>query len=554
MRATQFIRLFCFVLTCQAPLLVAQKATTLPDWKVKPTALTVLNSPFRDVNISITPNGKYLYFMSARGGMPWSSQRVSTLQGKQEFDGDIWFSHRADNGDWEKPTCVGEPICTSAGEDEPNISADGQTAYFQSWKMDWANTGGPYYRTDLHGDKWGKPVGLGGGINQFFRQGNTATDGMSISPDGKTFVVACGTSYEGAMDIYISRKDAKGVWSVLEKLNISTAADDRSVFIGADNKTLYFGSAGWGGFGKLDIFKTTIEEGTKCGDVYNIGKPFNTAEEDYGFVMDIVRNDVYFVRNSDIFYAHLGEKVADSRIQAAPVVIIDGTVKDESGKSIEATVYLVNSANQTIAQARSNAITGEYSLSFPRKEGDYKQQIRFNDNYTIEKEMKIDNNTKQVIVQPIVAESPKLIVQKPIVIAAKTIEEPTLVKAEEKKVMPKRIPDSVILKSILFDFNKDVLKTEGKALLSDLANTAKAAQSYRIQVMGHADAVGDERYNVSLSEKRTKQVVQFLTEQGIPLSKMGVFSQGEYMPVAENDTEESRAKNRRVEVYIVFRL
>ena len=255
--------------------------------------------------------------------------------------------------------------------------------------------------------------------------------------------------------------------------------------------------------------------------------------------MDVVRNDVYFVRNSDIFYAHLGEQVADSRIQAAPVVIIDGTVKDETGKGVEANINLLNSENQSVAQSRSNALSGEYSLSFPRKEGDYKQQIHFNDNYTIEKEVTIDKNTKQVIVQPVVAENIKLVVPKTVVIASKKVE--------------KAAPDSVVLKSILFDFNKDILKSEGKTQLLDLINTAKAAKSYRIQVMGHADAIGSAGYNVSISEKRTKQVVQFLTEQGIPLSNMGIFSQGEYMPIADNDTEENRAKNRRVEVYIVFK-
>ncbi len=539
MKIAQLALLYSVFYLLSTNSLKAQKAVTLPTWKVEPKELTVLNSPYRDVNISITPNGKYLYFMSGRGSMPWSSQRSTTFKGKIEYDGDIWFSRRAPNGDWGKPNSIGQSINTSSGEDEPNISADGQTVYFQSWKPDWRETGGPYYRAELHGDMWGKPVGIGGGINQFFQKGHTATDGMSVSPDGKTFVVACGDNYDGAMDIYISRKDAKGDWSMLEKLNISTAADERSAFIGADNKTLYFASAGWGGFGKLDIFKTTIEDGVKCGDVFNIGQPFNTAEEDYGFVMDVVRNDVYFVRNSDIFMAHLGETVADSRIQAAPVVIIDGTVKDENGKGVEAAIALQNEDKQTVAQSRSNAVTGEYSLSFPRKEGDYKQQIRFNDNYIVEKDVKVGSTTKQVIEQPIVAESAKLGGQKPAVVASKSVQ-----------TEPQKGVESTVTKSIYFDTDKDDLTLTSKEVLMELVGLAKSAKGYAFHVTGHTDDVGSDAYNQQLSEMRTHHAANFLISKGITPPIVSYYAKGEKEPAVNNNSETNRAKNRRVEIVL----
>jgi hypothetical protein len=133
-----------------------------------------LNSPFRETNLSITPNGKYLYFMSDRGGQRWSEKRWDnwSVERKNQtgpayrFDGDIWYSRRVDGG-WSDPVCLGKVINTSNGEDEPNISADGQRVYFQSWD-NWVRRDGPYYMAKLDGAQWGKPVGLGGGITLFF--------------------------------------------------------------------------------------------------------------------------------------------------------------------------------------------------------------------------------------------------------------------------------------------------------------------------------------------------------------------------------------------------
>lgn len=401
------IHFICTLLLVANSILHAQTLETLPDWNIDVKELSQLNSAFRDVNMSITPNGKYLYFMSGRGQQPWSRPGYTTFGGRPEYDGDVWYS-RLDNGEWSTPKCVGQPICTQMGEDEPNISADGQTMYFQSWKADWRATGGPYYRSELQGAQWGKSKGLGSGISSFFQRYVYATDGMSISPDGKIFVVAAGPQYDGPMDLFISRKNSDGQWSYPQKLSVSTSQDERSVYIAGDNKTLYFGSAGWGGFGKLDIFKATLEEGSQCGPVINIGQPFNTNEQDYGFVIDALRNDVYFVRNDDIFYAHLGE-LADERIKPTPMVVLDGTVKLPEGKSIEANITIIyHSTQDTVAQARSNAETGEYSLSFSKKEGKYLQKIQFDDQYTEEIPFEVGPQTPELIIQPVVADPKRM--------------------------------------------------------------------------------------------------------------------------------------------------
>ncbi|MFN3316590.1 MAG: TolB family protein, partial [Raineya sp.] len=237
-----------------------------------------LNSSYREVNMNITPDGKYMFFMSSRGQMPWSRANYLTYKGQAQYDGDIWYSERVGKT-WQMPKCLGENINTNMGEDEPNISPDGNTVYFQSWHNDhkgnsWLTDGGPYYKASRIGTNWGQKVGLGGGIHQFFKEFQYGTDGMTLSPDGKIFIVAAGADYDGAMDLFISYFQ-NGSWTYPRKLPISTSGDERSPFIAADGETLYFASDGYKGFGGLDIYKVSLAEARTASNpkVFNLGAP-----------------------------------------------------------------------------------------------------------------------------------------------------------------------------------------------------------------------------------------------------------------------------------------
>lgn len=511
-----------------------KKAITLPDWPIKPTELSVLNSPQRDINLSITPNGRFLYFMSGRGQQSWSHTTTS-YKGRPEADGDIWYSEKK-NGNWAAPICLQAPINTGNGEDEPNISADGQTVYFQSWRDDWASSGGPYYRAELHGDQWENPRGLGSGITRFFRgTGFSATDGMAVAPNGRVLVVACGRQYDGPMDLYVSWRNEEGVWSVPERLDVSTPRDERSVFIGADSKTLYFASDGWGGFGKLDIFKTTLEGGTTTGELINIGKPFNTADEDYGFVLDAPRNDVYFVREGDIFYANLGNNV-DARIKPEAVVIINGTVREKGKGPLESNLFFRhNETEEVLTKARSNALSGEYSMSLPRYPGEYTLRVNFPDGYpSIEKKVTIDEKTPETLeisfeVDPAEANEPEVVLEKP------------------KPVVESKTPAKALSQTILFAFDQAIITETSRAELLEIVAEAKKASRYTLTIIGHTDDAGSTDYNQKLSERRAKAVADFFAEQGLSTK---IAAKGELIPAVANDSDGNKAKNRRVEVVL----
>lgn len=102
-----------------------------------------------------------------------------------------------------------------------------------------------------------------------------------------------------------------------------------------------------------------------------------------------------------------------------------------------------------------------------------------------------------------------------------------------------------------FDFDKAVLKPEGKAKLEDLVSKLQGTDIEVIVATGHTDWTGSDAYNQKLSERRAKAVKAFLVSKGIPESRVFAEGKGERQPVADNRSREGRAKNRRVEVEVV---
>ena len=102
-----------------------------------------------------------------------------------------------------------------------------------------------------------------------------------------------------------------------------------------------------------------------------------------------------------------------------------------------------------------------------------------------------------------------------------------------------------------FDFNKAVVKPEGKAKLDDLVGKVKGVNLEVIIAVGHTDAVGADAYNQALSVKRAEAVKAYLVSKGIEKNRVYTEGKGEKQPVADNKTSEGRAKNRRTEIEVV---
>ena len=102
-----------------------------------------------------------------------------------------------------------------------------------------------------------------------------------------------------------------------------------------------------------------------------------------------------------------------------------------------------------------------------------------------------------------------------------------------------------------FDFDKSVLKAEGRAKLDDLVSKIQGISLEVIIAVGHTDSVGTDAYNQRLSVRRAEAVKAYLVSKGIERNRVYTEGKGEKQPVADNKTAEGRAKNRRVEIEVV---
>ncbi|WP_304956839.1 outer membrane protein OmpA [Xenophilus sp. Marseille-Q4582] len=102
-----------------------------------------------------------------------------------------------------------------------------------------------------------------------------------------------------------------------------------------------------------------------------------------------------------------------------------------------------------------------------------------------------------------------------------------------------------------FDFDKSVLKPEGRAKLDDLVSKIRGINLEVIIAVGHTDSIGSDAYNQRLSVRRAEAVKAYLVSKGIERNRVYTEGKGEKQPVADNRTKEGRAKNRRVEIEVV---
>jgi OOP family OmpA-OmpF porin len=117
---------------------------------------------------------------------------------------------------------------------------------------------------------------------------------------------------------------------------------------------------------------------------------------------------------------------------------------------------------------------------------------------------------------------------------------------------PAPVAEKVTLAAdVLFDFDKAVLKNEGKSKLDDLAAKVKAINLEVVIAIGHTDSVGSDAYNQKLSVRRAESVKSYLVSKGVEPNRIYTEGKGEKQPVASNKTADGRQKNRRVEIEVI---
>jgi OmpA-OmpF porin, OOP family len=484
-----------------------------------------VNSEYSELNPLLSPDGKTLYF--SRKNHP---QNVGGAKDRE----DIWYSELDSSGHWQLAKNMGALFNNAA----PNfinsiqsVTPDGRTAvmllgnkYLDKGKMQ----AGVSISSNVGGG-WSKPVPLviTNDYNfhekaNYFLTNNRKTLIMSVEREDS----------RGDRDLYVSFMQEDSVWT--EPLNlgnvINTAAEESAPFLAADDKTLYFSSNGFSGYGANDIYasKRLDDTWTNWSDPENLGPEINSPLEDLFFNIPASSEYAYYSRgvtdtNTDIFRVKLPILRSPE-----PWVIVKGRIIDaRTGAAIGAKIiYERLPDGKELGIAQSNPTTGEYEIRLP---AGHLYGVRAEAPDRISENQNLDLRNIQ---------NDQVISNKDFTL------DPIQLSSVEANV-------TLVLNNIFFDFDKATLKPESFPELNRIITVMKEKSGMEIEIAGHADATGPEPYNLKLSEKRARSVVKYLTEKGIPENRISVLFMGESKPIAPNTTADGRRRNRRVEFKIL---
>ena len=377
---------------------------------------------------------------------------------------------------------------------------------------------------------WSNWVSLGEGIN--------TPDGWeaqpSLSGDGQTLIFAgvrpeCMKDNSGnyTHDLFISRKQADGTWGKCSPLpaSINTSGQEKAPFIHSDSHTVYFSSDGHLGAGGMDFFYAKMNEDGSFTEVENMGAPINDENDQLGIIVSSDGELAYFgaknysgEKGYDIFQFYLPEKAKPER-----VAIIKGEVKGDDGTPAQ-------NASVTIQYAQSGT---EEQVKVNNDDGSYAAIVR--------------TNKKEDVVLKVEGEN---IAFNAHVISKKENEDPAaILKLNlETSVVAENKP--FVINDIYYSTSSTSISDESKLILVQFADYLKEHPSWIIEIRGHTDNIGVDKSNEALSLGRANDVKDFLISNGVNLEQLSAKGYGKLKPIATNDTEAGRAKNRRTEFVI----
>lgn len=464
-----------------------------------------INSPYRDYFPAITGDNETLIFSR-------------NIDGNEDF-----FVSKKKNNEWGTPVPLSSNINTPQfNEGAQSISPDGQYLFFTGCNRPDGLGRCDIYVSHKEGNNWGKPFNLAAPVNTPYWESQPA-----ISPDGNTlYFVSNRPGGIGGYDIWKSTLNTEGEWSPPTNLGpeINTPYDENTPFLHADGKTLYFSSDGWPGLGNKDIFMSRMDESGHWGTPVNMGYPINTFNEETGLIVTPDGKQALFSSDlkggygdMDIYQFQLPE---DRKPQ--PVTYVKGIVRDkDTHKFLEAKVQVVDLNHKITA----------YSDYTSKENGDFLAVMPMGNNYAF-----------NVSADGYVFYSENYELNKNI-----GANQPFLLEIELEKF---KVGTNMVLKNIFFNTNEYSLLPASITELSTLTELLKNNPNLHIEVQGHTDNVGNGQQNEKLSVNRAKAVYEHLIGSQIAPERLTYKGYGESKPIAGNDTEEKRRKNRRTSFVI----
>lgn len=435
-----------------------------------------------------------------------------------EYD-EAYYAKKDKNGVWSEAQKLPDPI--NMADKHRNVEAantDGSVIYVRGvTRGNYRPNGVTKYEVNSRG-QWKEKEGLTvvnfENINPFFNffLSNDAQYLLTLVDDG---------SGKGDKDIHICFNKGRNFSRPMNLgPEINTGGNETYAFLAPDDVTLYYSTEGLPGFGGHDIYMSKRLDSTwrNWSTPVNLGLGINTTDWE-GYFTTSASGELGVISSlKDNNQAQLLYFELESEAKPDPVIVLTGKIIDENtGKPVKTTVkFSPLDEEGEVIEVATNPETGSYSLVLLKGKkyeilADKKGYFSVAENVDLSNLESFENIERDL----------------------------NLVKVEVGK--------SIKLNNIFFDYQKYTLKNESKKELDRLLSVLTTNSNLKIEIGGHTDSVGDSNDNRKLSQKRAESVVNYLVEHGISRDRLQAKGYGQDVPIADNNTEEGRALNRRVE-------
>ena len=442
---------------------------------------------------------------------------------KRQGDEEILQTDKDKNGNWQEPHSISDNINSEYNEGTCSISADGRMLVFTSCMGRQGYGSCDLYVSYKTGNEWSVPENMGEVIN------SPSWDSQpSLSADGRTlYFVSNRRGGFGSRDIYVSQQNEAGEWQSPQNVgsSINTSFDDISPFIHPNGQRLYFATNGRLGFGGFDIYFSDKKSASEWLAPTNFGYPINTHDDEVSMFISSDGAKGYYSheeRTKESVLSTLYEIDIPPKLQVEhKSSYVFGKVMDgETNTPLKATVSLINlDSNNSVEKVRSDSVTGDYLIVITQ--GAQYGLFAESEGYLYKSEN--FNLTEKLLM-------------------------PVKINLKLEKIKPGA---RVVLKNIFFDFDSYNLTSTSKAELNRVLHLLNTNKTLRVEISGYTDNVGTEKYNLELSEKRAEAVYNYLVKNGADKTKLGFRGYGASNFLNSNNTEEERAKNRRIEFKVL---
>ncbi|SMG47984.1 Outer membrane protein OmpA [Marivirga sericea] len=484
----------------------------------------------------------------------FTSNRPGSTGGRKGQDGsfyeDIYISSLQD-GQWSKAQKLGKKLNGDYHDAVASIAPDGKTLFVYSEKGN-----GDIYFSNFKDSTWTYPQPLSNKINSTFWETS-----VSITADGQTlyFSSARPGGY-GGLDIYKTTKGEDGEWGSAQNLGpiVNTQASEDAPMIHPDGHTLYFSSTGHQGMGGYDIYYSKIE-GQEFQLPVNLGYPINTVYDDNYFVITADLKHAYYASRKpgglgmvDIYHVDMEEKIEEEEIvQPEPVLVENTVIVSENDKEVEVKI------EEPDTKAMITVFKGKVLDASTGLPVGAEIKMVDNKNNTLTAEAFADPETGEF--ELIVPEGGNYGIstsKKGYLFNSMNFRLPEFSEYQEIDVSilldKAEVGTKMVLKNIFFDSGSSDLRTESLGELQVIKNLLMNSPGLRVQINGHTDNVGNSVYNKLLSKKRAQSVIDFLIANGIKADRLEAKGFGEEKPLVSNDDEiGGREINRRTEIEIL---